>query len=63
MKFKIGQKVLWHGTPAFVHDIITKNPINGNPVKWYQIKRDANSVASHLVSEDANTLEKLESSK
>jgi hypothetical protein len=60
MKFKKGQKVLWHGTPAFVYGVITKNPLNGNPVKWYQIKRDVNSVASHLVSEDANTLEKLE---
>jgi hypothetical protein len=60
MKFKKGQKVLWNGTPAFVYDVITKNPKNGNPVKWYAIKRDINSFASHLVSEDANTLEKLE---
>jgi len=40
---------------------MTKNPTNGKAVKWYEIKRDVNSVASHLVSEDANTLEKLES--
>jgi hypothetical protein len=59
MKFKKGEKVLWHGTPAFVHGVMTKNPTNGKAVKWYEIKRDVNSVASHLVSEDSNTLEKL----
>jgi hypothetical protein len=61
MKFKKGEKVLWNGTPAFVYGVMTKNPRNGDAVRWYQIKRDVNSVASHLVSEDANTLEKLES--
>ncbi len=61
MKFKKGEKVLWHGTPAFIHGVMTKNPRNGKAVKWYEIKRDVNSVASHLVSEDSNTLEKLES--
>lgn len=60
MKFKKGEKVLWNGQPAFVYDVYTKNPYNGSPVKWYAIKRDTNSVSSHLVSEDANTLQKLE---
>ncbi len=59
MKFKKGENVMWHETPAFVYDVITKNPMNGKPVKWYQIKRDENSISSHLVSEDANTLKKL----
>jgi hypothetical protein len=60
MKFKKGEKVLWNGTIAIVYDVMTKNPMNGKPVKWYQIKRDENSMSSHLVSEDANTLCKLE---
>jgi hypothetical protein len=60
MKFKKGEKVLWHGQPAFIYDVMTKNPSNGNPVKWYEVKRDKNDLGSHLVSEDANTLQKME---
>ena len=59
MKFKKGESVLWHGEPAVIWEIITKSP-KGNPVKWYAVKRTINSVASTLVSEDANNLQKLE---
>ena len=60
MKYMKGEKVLWNGTPAIIYDVITKNPRNGKPVKWYAVKRDMNSVASHLVSEDAGTLQKVD---
>ena len=58
MKFEKGEKVLWHGEPAIIWDIITKSP-KGNPVKWYAIKRNTNSISSHLVAEEANTLHKI----
>jgi hypothetical protein len=60
MKYTKGEKVLWNGTPAIIHDVITENPRNGEPVKWYSVKRDIDSVASHLVSEDAGTLQKVD---
>lgn len=59
MKFKKGENVLWNGEPAIISDILKKNPRNGNPVKWYTVKRTKDSIAGHLVSEDAGSLEKL----
>lgn len=59
MKFKKNENVLWNGEPAIIWDVLKKNPMNGNPVKWYTVKRDINSIPSHLVSEDSGTLEKI----
>jgi len=60
MKFKKGESVLWHGEPAIISDVITVNPITKKPVKHYVVRRTQNSIAGHLVAEEANTLEKLE---
>lgn len=59
MKFKKGESVLWNGETAIIHCVYKKNPMNGKPVKWYAVKRNVDSVSSHLVSEDAGTLQKL----
>ena len=59
MKFKKNEKVLWHGKPAIIYNTMTKNPLNGKSVKWYEVKYDLKDFASHLVSEDAGTLTKL----
>jgi hypothetical protein len=58
MKFQKGERVLWNGQPAIIYGVIKK--FNNKVVKWYEVKRNENSVASHLVSEDAGTLEKME---
>ena len=60
MKFKKDELGLWNGQPEIIWDVLKNNPMNGNPVKWYAIKRDVNSISSHLVSEDAGTLEKID---
>lgn len=60
MKFKKGDKVFWNGLPVIIVDVITKSPFTGKPVKQYAVKYDLKDFASHLVSEDANTLIKQE---
>lgn len=60
MKFKKGEQVLWNGELAIIYSVMKKNPMNGKAVKWYAVKRNINSVSSHLVSEDAGTLQKVE---
>lgn len=57
MKFKKGEYVLWNGQPAIIYDVIKK--FNNKVVKWYAVKRSESSISSHLVAEDAGTLEKL----
>lgn len=60
MKFKKGEQVLWNGQPAVIWDVMKKNPRNGQPVKWYEVKYENSNYASHLVAEEANTLTKRE---
>ena len=61
MKFQKGERVLWNGQAAIIYDVITE--FNNKPVQWYEVKRNENSVASHLVAEDAGTLQKMKGDK